>query len=135
MANGFDGSNEDWQRLEAPLLEVDDHLAGFARAHNFRFVKNAQNWPNRRIEWDSGKIHRCIQITVTNDAQLPRAHIGLLARVDRNRKRYLRNELLRRDSSWAEISDSLGALLEEARATLESWSEDTLKYATDLRLP
>jgi hypothetical protein len=32
MPNGFDGTDEEWERMEAPLVAVDDVLAEFADA-------------------------------------------------------------------------------------------------------
>jgi hypothetical protein len=40
MPNGYYGSIEDWEKMEAPLLDVDELLARFAVERNMHLVKN-----------------------------------------------------------------------------------------------
>lgn len=51
MPNGFYGSAEEWERMEAPFREVDEQLEEFAEAHGMSVVKNYHNWPGRRLDW------------------------------------------------------------------------------------
>ena len=39
MANGFLGSNDEWERIESPLQRLDNDLDAFADRHHLILVK------------------------------------------------------------------------------------------------
>lgn len=60
MANGgWYDSKEEWQRIEAPLLEVDSIFEVFAAENGLAVSKNHKDWPERSIEWGQGV--RCLR--------------------------------------------------------------------------
>jgi len=123
---GFDGSIEDWQKMEAPLLEIDILLAEFATERNMEVVRNYHNWPQRYLNWDSKGIHRSIQILAV-DANKMTFHVSLIAWADKNDQRYLTSGWLKKAVPWLNIKGNLHELLEEGYRSLESWSEKDLK--------
>jgi hypothetical protein len=61
MPNGFTGSQEEWERLEAPLRAVDGLLETYAARHGLSLRKNYHNWPERSLLREAG-VRRLIQI-------------------------------------------------------------------------
>jgi len=49
MPNGFVGSTEEWERMEAPLRTVDDVVAAFAERHGATMIPNHDSWPERSL--------------------------------------------------------------------------------------
>lgn len=128
MPNGYYGSIEDWQRMEAPLLDIDNLLVKFAAERNLRVVRNYHNWPNRHVEWVRDGIYRGIQVTAADKPHT--YHMGLVAWKDQDGERYFADKWLKKWVFWPEIGDNLHQLLEEGIETLESWSEKDLKPAS-----
>lgn len=126
MPNGFDVSREEWEKMEAPLLEVDELLAQFAAERNMQVIKNYHNWPRRHLELVNDRIHRGIQILATDENKMT-FHLGVVAWEDRNDRRYASHRWLKKFTPWHQIKDNLHQLLEEGVKTLESWSENDLK--------
>jgi hypothetical protein len=126
MPNGYDGSIEDWEKMEAPLLEIDGFLAQFAAERNMQVVKNYHNWPQRYLDWVSLGIHRSVQVLAV-DASKMTFHVSVIAWIDKNEQRYLISGLLKKQVPWDQIRDNLHDLLEEGVKTTESWSEKDLK--------
>jgi len=116
---------EEWTRMEAPLLEIDDLLAQFAKDRDLKIVTNYHNWPSRSLDWARDGIYRSIQILAADKPET--YHMGVVAWEDKNNQRYGADKWLRKWVYWGEIRDNLHQLLEEAVATLESWSEKDLK--------
>jgi hypothetical protein len=50
MPNGFQGSEKQWHRMEAPLVQVDPLLEKFAVAHKLRLSKNYHGQPERSCD-------------------------------------------------------------------------------------
>lgn len=125
MPNGYYGSIEDWPKMEAPLLEIDDLLSQFAAERNMQLVKNYHNWPRRELEWVRDGVHRAIHIFAADRAGT--YHLAVVAWEDKNDIRYGADKWLKKWVAWPEIRDNLDQLLEEALMTLESWSEKDLK--------
>ena len=123
---GYEGTLEDWEKIEAPLVEIDPLLAQFAAERKLEVVKNYHNWPQRYLNWVSRDINRSIQIVAADVGEL-RFHIGITAWVDKNGHRYGIDALLRRYEPWQQIRDDLDKLLEEGFTMSESWSEKDLK--------
>ena len=61
MPNGFQDSELEWQRIEAPLLRVDPILDAFASAHGLGISKNYHNHPERSLTWGTD-LRRLIQL-------------------------------------------------------------------------
>jgi hypothetical protein len=55
---GWYGTNEEWNRIEAPLKLLDSELDRFARKHRLRVTKNLEDWPERSLVW--GNDVRCL---------------------------------------------------------------------------
>jgi hypothetical protein len=49
MPNGFHGSEEEWERIEAPLRTIDAGIAAFAERNGLIGSKNYHNWPERSL--------------------------------------------------------------------------------------
>lgn len=122
---GFDGSREAWEKMEGPLLEVDELIARYAADRNMQVIKNYHNWPQRYLNWVSRGIHRSIQILAVDESKMT-FHISIVAWTDKNDKRYLTDAWLKKGVPWDQIRDNLHQLLEEGFKTLESWSEKDL---------
>jgi hypothetical protein len=127
MPNGYYGSIEEWQKMEAPLLEIDALLAEFALRSNMQVIKNYHNWPQRELQSAKDGLHRTIHILVADKPET--YHMAIGAWQDKDNERYVANKWLRKWVSWSEIQDNLHQLLEEGVKTLESWSEKDLKPA------
>jgi len=124
---GFDGSKEAWEKMEAPLLEIDDLLAQFAAERGIDMVKNYHNWPLRELRWVKDGIHRAIHILAADKPET--YHLAVVAWQDKHDERYTTNKWLKRWVRWREIGDNIHRLLDDATVTLESWSEKDLKLS------
>jgi hypothetical protein len=125
MPNGFQGSLEEWQQMEAPFLEIDDLLEEFAAAHNLKLTKNYHNWPRRELAWINEGIHRTISIL---EGDKPETYnMSISAFQDSEDQRYHAYRWLKERVSWPEIVDNLRNSLEGAFVTLESWTSEDLK--------
>jgi hypothetical protein len=123
---GYDGSVEDFHKMEAPLIEIDPLLEQFAAARGLKLVKNYHNLPQRSLDWVSRGLNRSILI-VGNDAEKLTFHIAVTAWVDKDGHRYINHEMLKRDEPWDRVRAQLHRLLEETFETAESWAEKDLK--------
>ena len=125
MPNGFDGSREDWERMEAPFLKIDDLLSQFAADQNMQLNKNYHSWPRRDLHWTTAGIDRRIQLFA---ADRPGTyHVAVIAWKDDRGGRSVNDHWLEQWATWPAIEARLLPLLEEARTILESWSEKDLK--------
>ena len=104
MPNGYYGSIEDWQRMEAPLLDIDDLLEKLAEERNLEVVRNYHNWPSRHLEWVTDGIYRGVQILAADKPQA--YHMGVVAWEDKNDQRHQRTAMaqrrIRAHSWWVE---------------------------------
>ena len=134
MANGGHWATDDeWRRVEAPLLEVDAEIGQFAKEFGLRVTKNLKDWPERSIAWGSA-IRRLIQLYLVDEKQLT-FNLWLCASQDRGDERYWKHEKLISAKTVSEFKDSLPVLLREARMKLEAWSERDLELAVHLHRP
>ena len=51
MSPIFQGTDEEWQELEAPFLDVDPKLNIYALANGLDLLKNHSGSPDRTLEW------------------------------------------------------------------------------------
>lgn len=132
MPNGFYGSRREWDRIEAPLLQLDSSLESFANEHGMSLGRNYHNWPERSLRWGIG-INRLIQICLEDDDGTA-WNVWLCASEDRPSGRYWRHYFLRRAVSIEAIrTDLKEGLLEEAHALVTAWSGDDLEFAAELK--
>jgi hypothetical protein len=140
MPNGFYGPEKEWQELEAPLIEIDKELKDFAKSHSADISKNYHEWPERSLEWGNKlfdriqkkKIRKLIQIYPENKEKKT-YNLWICASEDRDQKRYWKNEFLKKDVPFSEIRDELPKLLDTGYKKLESWKENELEFATNLK--
>jgi hypothetical protein len=130
VANGFQGSREEWARLEAPLIAIDDVLAVFASQHGLSIEKN-RGFPERSIRWGS-PVSRLIQIFIAAE-DVPTFHLWLCASEDRGRDRFWKREFLLESVTGAQLADGLGARLAGAYEVVAAWQPTDLEFAGHLR--
>jgi hypothetical protein len=135
MPNGFTGSKEEWERIEAPLHEIDEILKNFASKHDLTFSKNYHNWPERSLEsrfFEDG-IRRLIQIFL-HDHKKMTYHFWLCADIDQIDGRYWKMVFFKENVFFDEIKSNLERSLIENYNLLLSWKIDDLK-PTDPKSP
>ena len=130
MPNGFHGTKEEWDRLEAPLREVDEVIREFARVQDLDVDANYHNMPNRRLMWNKGGITCVIQVSV-NDEDMT-IYVAYYAWQDRNNMR--QGKELKQISGLilTDLKRDLPDLLKEGFSGLESLSEGELEFWCDL---
>ena len=128
MPNGFHGTKEEWDRLQAPLREVDEVIGEFARVHDLDVDANYHNMPSRRLIWHTREITHVIQVSL-NDEDMT-MYVSFYAWQDKNSVR--RGTGLKQISglSVPELKSQLPGLLEEGYRLLESLSEAELEVWT-----
>ena len=132
MANGFYATDEEWERIEAPLRPLDLRLEDFARQHGLRFARSERNWPSRSLHWGD-KVERMLQLYL-HDAHDLTWDLWVCASQDRRRKRYWKNAFLLQAMPIAEIHQRLDQLLLEGKRMADGWTSHDLEFATDLQL-
>ena len=133
MPNGFHGSRESWDRIEAPLRSLDSTFETFAREHGLSVSRNGRGWPERSIRWGH-PIDRLIQLFLESEEHLTWT-LWVCASEDRASRRFWRHTSLRKAVPIDEIASDLVGLLSEAWQMAEAWSSDDLEFATDLESP
>ena len=131
MPNGFHGSEEGWQRLAAPLEDLDGILSAYAAEHRMALSRNSRNWPDRSLTLTSDGVDRLVQIFL-DDEDLVTWTFGIAASQDRDLRRYWKAESLVAAVPIAEIRARLRELLQEATARVDSWTADDLLFAVAL---
>jgi hypothetical protein len=130
MANGFQGSREEWDRLEAPLIALDPTLEAFARQRGLTLGKN-HKYPERSLTW-GGSVSRLIQIFIAGD-QGPTFNLWLCASEDRGGDRFWKQQFLLEAATGGELADGLESRLAYAHEIVASWQPGDLQFATHLR--
>src|SRR5712664_2446175 len=116
MPNGYYGSIEDWEKMEAPLLEIDALLAEFASREGMDLEKNYHNWPQRELRRLKDDLHRTIHILAADKPDT--YHFAVGAWQDKNNERSIANKWPKKWVAWPEIKDNLPQLLRESVNTL-----------------
>ena len=130
MPNGFYGAEQEWQRREAPLLELDEGIAAFAGAHGIKVVRNYHgDDPNRMLRWTSRGLERTIQLS-REGAEPLAFFIALYAWKDTAHERFTRQLPTRWGIPGQQMKAELHALLEEAYLAVEQLSEEDLELST-----
>ena len=133
MANGYwDGTDEEWRRLQQPLIELDPVIDSFAQAIDVPVTKNLKDWPGRAMQW-GGDIRCLIQIYLADQTDLS-WNIWLCCSNDRDGSRYWKREFLVEKKPVQDFRDRLPDLLAEGHARLIEWSRhpEKLEFATKL---
>ncbi len=92
MANGFYGSNSEWERITLPLERLDPELERFAHAKGLTLGKNTKNWPDREFRWDDA-LRRLIEIYLADETKLTWT-MWICAYEDRAPQRFLKKQTL-----------------------------------------
>ncbi len=124
MANGFYGTREAWETLEAPLLGVDSILEEFAARRELSLTKNHKA-PERSFRWGA-PISRLIQIYVS-DEKAPHFNLWVCASEDRNGRRFWRRQTLLEEVGAGAIACGLHDSLDEAYRLASSWLTSDLE--------
>jgi len=125
VPNGFHGTAEEWERIEAPLKRLDDTLADYAKRHGLALSRNYHNWPERSLRWGAA-IERFVQIYLANEKQLT-FNLWLCAFEDRGSKRYWKQRVVKECVPIDEIEKNLEPLLDAARTEVDASSSDELE--------
>ena len=124
MPNGFHGSKAEWEKIVAPLRELDSGLNSFAAAHGLEVDQNYHNMPNRMLSWTIDGIERLIQVSLYGNEQVL---LALSAYRDEGGRRHGKRWPPQLDIPLAEFKANLETLLTEAHRTLDSVSPDDLE--------
>jgi hypothetical protein len=134
MANGgWYGTKEEWARIEAPLLALDQMIEAFARSADLTVEKNHKDWPGRAMEWGS-EIRCLLQIYLADENSIT-WNIWLCCSRDAQGERFWRQEFLVEKKPLEAFRDELPALLNIGREQLIEWSNhpESLNFAPKLR--
>ena len=131
MANGgWFGTIEEWDRLEALLIDLDPVIDAFAQRVGLTVTKNQKEWPERSMRWVTS-VNCRIQIYLA-DRDAMTWNIWLCCTRDEGNKRFWRQEFLVEKKPVAEFKRELFDLLESGRARLIEWSNhpESLTFLT-----
>lgn len=125
MPNGFDGTREDWDRLEAQFLEWDATLDDFAREHGLTLSRNDHGWPARSLEAVDASLRRKVEL-VASDQPRGTFDVWAYAWKDVGGRRLSKVSAIRRHLPAAEMAGHLPEILHEAWETSRGWSDRDL---------
>ncbi len=125
MPNGFIGSNEEWDRLEAPLREIDPIVTAFADRHGMVIEYNYHNWPNRHLVWGDS-LRRAIQI-VRSTGEPPLYSVHLAASEWRTDGHFVKQSVVAKGLDLAALKTGLERRLEKALSEVSSWTSADLE--------
>lgn len=129
MANGFHGSEREWNELQAPFLEIDGEIAMFARTQGMKLSKNDHEWPERSLRWSSNGMNRLIQIYLS-DEKVPRYCLWICAYQDRNGARLWKQAFMKKDAPWSSVREDLTESLSNCFDIVNSWKPSDLGPVT-----
>ena len=133
MANGgWYGTREEWDRLEAPLLELDPMISSFSDEHSLALSKNHKDWPGRSLKW--GQSPSCLMQLYLADADTLVWHLWLCCSEDRGSERFWRQERIIDGEQIATFAPRILPVLREGYGRLEKWraAPDRLEFATTI---
>ena len=131
MPNGYHGSKGEWDRLEAPLVELDPVIKSFAESHKMELSSNYHNWPERSLT-AIDELHRKIQIFMKNE-EPPTFVIGAYAWRDIDANRYLKSEFVTEAVPLSALRLHLLSWLEQSYKTVMAWKPEELEFATRIQ--
>lgn len=124
MPNGHNLKPEEFQKLEAPLLQLDTLLLEYAIQHKMRIRKNYRDVPERSLTWTE-ENQNWIMIRVS-DIDNQTCDIGICAIKDINGVRYWKNEILLSNKPLHDIKSNFFSYLDRAINILQSWTKQDL---------
>jgi hypothetical protein len=130
--SGRHGTDDEWNRIEAPVGLLDPELDRFASRHGLTLTKNLRDWPERSLTWGTG-VRCLIQVFLADKGTLT-LNFWICASQDRGGSRFWKNEMLRKKVQAAELARDLPTLLDEGKNKLDQWSArpEELELATTL---
>ncbi len=123
MANCGYFNEQQWQKMEMPLLAVDSIISEFAASNGLEVTRNQKDWPERSMLWNNNNVRCLIQLYLASEDLLT-FNLWLCASQDRGRDRYWKQENLIKNRPIPEFSEQLFVLLEEGRKKILAWSND-----------
>jgi len=133
MGNGgWNGTDDEWERIEAPLKLLDPEFDRFARKHGLRVTKNVKDWPERSLGWGTD-VQCLIQVFLVDQSALT-LNFWICACQDRDGNRFWKNETPRKEVEVSDIAQDLFDLLEAGKRKLDHWSThpEELEFVTTL---
>lgn len=125
MSRAFDGTDEEWEELEAPLLEIDPELNIYALANGLDLLKNVSGQPGRTLEWYRDRLERRIRIVARGgDPPLYALQVGASGREEGVPLEVLRTVL--DDAPFDELRAGLRGLVAEAVDRANALTRDEL---------
>jgi hypothetical protein len=130
--DGWSGTNEEWQRIEAPLKLLDPALDRFARKYGLPVTKNLKDWPERSLVWETDV--RCLMQVYLIDKSALTLKLWICASLDRNGSRFWKHETPRDGIQASDLAGELFELLEAGKQKLDYWSAhpEELQFSTAL---
>jgi hypothetical protein len=135
MANGgWYRTDEEWTRIEEPLLRLDADLDRFARKHGLALTKNHKDWPERSLTWKKGDVHCLIQVYLVDESGLS-FNLWISAYQDRGERRFGKQETPRKEAQAAELEEGWFEVLEAQKRKVDDWAmrPEELEFATNIR--
>ncbi len=122
MANGFYGTEEEWNRIETPLQKLDAEMQNFAETHQLVLIKNEKGSPDRSFHWrENPKV--LIQIFMESEKALTYT-MWVSASDNRSRAEYWKHQTLIKASPIDVLEGELQELLQRAYTTANDWIKD-----------
>jgi hypothetical protein len=119
VANGFYGTEEEWNRIENPLQKLDTDLQQFAEDHHLVLIKNAKNWPNRLFRWgETPEV--LLQVFLESEKALTYT-FWISACDNRSRAEYWKHKTLIKAAPIEVLERELPELLQRAYVTVSGW--------------
>jgi hypothetical protein len=119
---------EEWERIESPLRELDGVLDDFAKRHGMELTRNFAGWPERSLA-RTDEFERKIQVLLGDEESL-RFNVWIMACEDRADGRFWKRKALANGLPIAALREKLPAYLDEGQRLLASWSVEDLVRAT-----
>lgn len=131
MPNGYHGPEEDWERMEAPLVALDSLLEGFAKSHGMALSRNYHNWPERSLTLEDD-LSRLIQIFLVDESQLT-FNFWVCATQDRDLERFWKQDYLAKEVSSEELRANISDWLERGHKAVMEWKAKDLVFANRIQ--
>ena len=128
----WNGSAEEWARVEQPLLDIDPIIDDFAREFGLTKHENDKDWPGRALVWDNG-VQCLINLYLADQNELT-FNLWLCASQDRGNTRFWKQETPIKEQRVEQFSGRLADELRNGRRKLIGWTANpaALEFATVL---
>jgi hypothetical protein len=125
---GFQGSEEEWRALEAPLRELDSQLNIFALANGMDLLKNAGGRPGRLLQWYRDGLERGLHVEPDGDGP-GTVSLWAVAWKDDAGARTEKRSALATATPSGKLKDELKRLLPRGVDAANAFSRDDLRGA------